>query len=257
MIAEKAADMIKEDWNEAYDENSTCGTTYSTAYPTYKNAEDDTEEKSTNKTPPDVFNETSSLFPNLPKDHRTQPEEINNNTVHKTQARTIEDDEDDEAVKESLPIPIAGDTPYGIDVNKPPDDDRTYGNFYQLINPQLVSYIPPSYVPPYPYLAHDRYNLQLPRLNRPSSLFQRNPFQKPSLFNNNLFNNNLFSDKKQPNPNVFSSPRIPSTNLGTPYGFQSDDKPIYYETNEVITPKGERRCRVWLYYDGMKYEVVL
>lgn len=264
MIAEKASDMIKEDWSESYDENSTCAPTHSTPpYSGYKNSEDSTEDIVTSENPlqsnSDLLQETSSLFPNLPVDdvHKKR-KKTKTDPANETQPRA---NDESNILKESLPIPNEEETPYVIDVNKPPDD-KTYGNFYQLINPQLVSYIPPSYAEPYPYLAQDRYNFQQwPRLSQPSSYFQRNPFQRGSSGLKNIFNNNLFnSGKNKPsNPNIFPSPRMSSIdNLGYPqYGPQNNESPLYYETNEIITPKGERRCRIWLYYDGMKYEVVL
>lgn len=288
MIAEKAADMIKEDWSEAYDENSTCTPTYSTvSYPESKHSEDEATRK-TLTPPPDLFNETTSLFPNLlfndihasPKKVKTSDRAIHDTHNSAKKVKTTENTRDrdstkarsyeDEDTKQTLPFPRQDSrNPYTIDDYR--DEVQPY-NLYQIINPQLVGYMPPNAVQPYPYWAsnQDRYNLQTPSLNRPN-YFERNPndgllgrgnlLRNPNdgpvgrgnLFDiNNINLNNLFKKPKQPKLNPFLR-----TSSFTPSYRDVEDKPVYYETDEIITPKGERKCRVWLYYDGQKYEVML
>ncbi|KAI8442272.1 hypothetical protein MSG28_005835, partial [Choristoneura fumiferana] len=67
MIAEKASDMIKEDWYDTKDELTGC---ISGPYSRQHESKPDDEPSKVNldNHRPDLFNETSSLFPNLPVD---------------------------------------------------------------------------------------------------------------------------------------------------------------------------------------------
>ncbi|XP_028172920.1 glucose dehydrogenase [FAD, quinone]-like [Ostrinia furnacalis] len=276
MIAEKASDMIKEDWSEANVDDASCSRTYSTAsYSAYKQAEEEeTPGKDSPKATPDLFSETTSLFPNLPL-HDIHTNTAKTKTTERknvNKARTSEEDD----VKEYFGTPKIEKNLYA---NNNRDEGKMYGNFYQIINPQLV--IPPRAVQPYPYWAVNQdTDRPKPNLSRPSSSAKSSPNAgttgrsslldpdsgttgrssllnhdygvtgRSSLFN---FNNNLKDIFKKP-PQIKFKPYLRSrNNLGPTLYNNVEEKPVYYETDEIVTPSGERKCRVWLYYDGQKY----
>ncbi|RVE50263.1 hypothetical protein evm_005098 [Chilo suppressalis] len=252
MIAEKAADMIKEDWNDAYDENDTCSITYNnvTTYTEGKTSEN--EDSIEAKTPPNLFNETTSLFPNLPVDQLpNHTQKTHKPDKWKPSARETEIS--DNLGKTHFPKIVDDLYPIGINHD---GTQQKLPNLYQILYPQLRNYDQPNVIEQYPYwpMERDRYNLPIPKLGRPGGYFQNPPFYRtPSLFDS-------LRKMKPSKSNPFL--RTPDSyniypSLGD-YGVQQDDvNPIYYETDKVITPNGEQKCRIWLYYDGMKYEVVL
>ncbi|CAG9791389.1 unnamed protein product [Diatraea saccharalis] len=239
MIAEKASDMIKEDWYEGFDENSTCGPINNTTYASFKNSY--TDEVVEAKIIPNLFNETTSLFPNLPVDHiPTHPKKVTKIDKMIPKARTTE-------IKESVGDKLVQSQSETYPMNED-DPEHKYPSFYQSINPRLI-YGPPN-VMEYPYWPPetDRIYPLYSKLSRPSGYFQRpSLYRTPSLFDS-LYKKSLF---RTPVSNNLFYPTVHD------YSRKDDVKPIFYETERVFTPKGEEKCRIWLYYDGMKYEVVL
>lgn len=221
MIAEKASDMIKEDWNEVISE-ATCPET-NKHYQESKNSEGEQATKVPVKTPPDLFNETTSLFPHLkdPGGDKTKPVQSNSYLNEKT---NIDKSKDMNVVRNESTTKPAHRYPIGV--------RYPYPQSYTTENPfRQFLYGPQSN---YDRVTYGQNLLSDGIGNRPYPYAKR-PVKKPS--------RNIF-DSKLGTQGYYDTGRI-------------RDPSYYYETGEVITPKGQKKCKIWLYHDGVKYEVVL
>lgn len=264
MIAEKASDMIKEDWDELpIDQATTCPNEY---YKNSKNSEDGIPKNAR----PDLFNETTSLFSYYKE---TAP----NSEVVDTKPSTEQSDyqykisllpsETEARVKGIVPeneADIFNDpNNFQFQLNTPPNVNIDYpiANYpiqnYPITNTPVPNY-PQSYpVVPYVYwqpnIAVGKFLPQPQNTQTPfpfsSTSFKGQTYNKYQPYSNqDIRYNTKYKSKKF---NTFrNKPAIYNNRL-------PDDQPVYYETDEIITSKGKKKCRVWFYYDGVKYEVDL
>lgn len=234
MIAEKAADMIKEDWSEKYEQTS-C-----TIYRQHdeNTNESDNEPTKLSKNPPDVFNETASLFTYLPIDGSTYKP-----NTESAKTKTADDNklsllttEYAARYKDSLipkEYPISKPNSYIPDVALSNVDIDP--NYYQELNTDSYYPIPNFVLPPYVY--------------RPviSTGQIANIYGLPKNTGNN-FEQNTFRNFR-PGFNRYND-ALPNRIYEPTY------ERMFYEPKK-ITPKGNKKCKVWLYYDGKKYEVIM
>ncbi|XP_022831985.1 glucose dehydrogenase [FAD, quinone]-like [Spodoptera litura] len=208
MIAEKAADMIKEDWGEIILEPA-----YTIPDPVYQqptNTENDEPTKIRLKTSPDLFNETKSIFPSL------------FNYPERTQDYDI-----------------------GSQVASPS---------YTSEKPLLTE------------LSQKIWPLNIPRRN--SKVRPQNPLTK-YFYGRPRGRFNPYYPQNIPNYGAnygLSRPSFPSSRLGNqlyknlrsepnPFYYYGGDGPSYYGRSEVASPGERKKCKLWLYYNGEKYEV--
>lgn len=259
MIAEKASDMIKEDWAEATEDDLLkCGKN------TYRQNEvNDTRmvgSKEPSKIPlankPDMFNETKMLFPNI---NEAEPPK----KLAKTREKEVK------PAKNPYPMvareyqtrykEFAPAEHYYETKPSPALTPAANPNVYQLtpgtVYPSYV--LSPTYVPrnpPYWPLSVLQGQYSIPSFPPSSSLNSYKRKYRPLTSKLNLkpkfgFDNGLF--KQQTNPRVYNYVLDNHNNV------KEVDRPIYYETDEVLNSEGQKKCRIWLYYNGNKYEVVL
>uniref|UniRef100_A0A2A4K3J0 Glucose-methanol-choline oxidoreductase N-terminal domain-containing protein n=1 Tax=Heliothis virescens TaxID=7102 RepID=A0A2A4K3J0_HELVI len=209
MIAEKAADMIKEDWYNTFSE---CPIEEAQAYQQAKNTIEENPTKIPLNTPPDLFKETSSLFPSLNTNFAPNP--FKNNTAKVAEPK-----------KQYKPNVLPA---KNIPKQAPKNNLRRgqkYPNFYK---PPLLNIQPQITIP---NLVNDLRNFHdrilYPKWGsqKPLSNVLRNHAIRPPVYQNVI--------KRINDPNV------------------------YFETGNVITQRGEKKCKIWLYNNGEKYEVEL
>ncbi|XP_053617632.1 glucose dehydrogenase [FAD, quinone]-like [Plodia interpunctella] len=230
MIAEKASDMIKEDWSDVTNYEFT-----SCAGPYKRQQEDPGDSDGPKKVnlnithpTPNLFHETYELFPQLDEfENRPNQNNFDNS-------------------KPSNPLPK--------DINK----NHTSNNNGQKPKQIQQSYKPtefkestanPNYIPVYPFIDDYGRQYYAPFPYWPS-------WNQINKGNNNLNRNIHYSSNKK-NPlkkyGLKKQKPVNSYNYLTP---SYEDKDAFYETKQISTPEG-RKCKVWLYYDGVKYEVIL
>lgn len=258
MIAEKASDMIKEDWAEASAEDLLkCGTNNYRHSDTNTTRAAEIEQQIALVEKPDIFNETTNLFPNVKETEIPRP--------------PLKRRADEEMREKKNPYPMVAreyQTRYKEIApaahyyeNKPEEPPAVTPDSYQLASPGTVypSYVlSPAYVPQTPQywplnVLQGQYSIPSPPPSKIFNGFKRKPKPLTSKFNWKPkfdLGSGLF---KQPsfNPSVYNFV-LDSQNFA-----KDAERPIYYETDEVVTSRGQKKCRVWLYYDGNKYEVVL
>ncbi|XP_052752103.1 glucose dehydrogenase [FAD, quinone]-like [Galleria mellonella] len=239
MIAEKASDMIKEDWSDVADYGNSCPPIYNGRQHQENKESDEPSKINLNHIDLDVFSETSNIFPHLPTDKfevkATKLKKGNIDSKPHLISREYE-----AKYKEIIPIHKSKDL-------KPP-----YGPEFQQnhINPNFLPGNIPYYLTPYPYWNipqySDRYNW-LPQGN-----YGQYPKQNPYQFN--VMNRSRPNLKQKKRPYT-----LPANHKLTPvqnYPYRVDQTPLFYETENISTPKGQK-CKAWLYYNGIKYEIVL
>ncbi|XP_059049384.1 glucose dehydrogenase [FAD, quinone]-like [Achroia grisella] len=234
MIAEKASDMIKEDWSDVANYGSSCPPIYYS-----RQQHDTTESDGPSKITltgihSDVFTETSNLFPHLPTDKfDAKPTNIKN----------VDDD-----VKPQL-IAREYEAKYKeiIPIHNSKDGKATsgLGPSRNHFNPYFSTGNIPYYLTPYPYWKEpDRYNL-VSQVNF-GGYSKKNPYQA-------VMNRSRPKVKQNKRPYKFPVNQKP---ISAYYGYKDNEIPLYYETENISTPKGQK-CKAWLYYNGLKYEIVL
>ncbi|XP_075983794.1 glucose dehydrogenase [FAD, quinone]-like [Anticarsia gemmatalis] len=229
MIAEKASDMIKEDWADVVSEQ-TCPEQSQIAYQSKSSEGEEPTKVEMTRGPPNLFNETTSLFPHL-----------------------------SEPVSEKV-TKFAGDNkPAASNDYKQTEPQAKYPN-NNVKEPSTYSIKQPNQysVKRYPYFVSQNPFRQY--LYNPQSIHNRvqdlgqNFFKRPG---------NLFSYLASRKSRVYPKPRpvkkpLFSNTLGSYYDTnRARDPTYYYETTEEMTPKGQKKCKLWLYHDGVKYEVIL
>ncbi|XP_013167513.1 PREDICTED: glucose dehydrogenase [FAD, quinone]-like [Papilio xuthus] len=241
MIGEKAADMIKEDWMQGGIDIIQCDRKY-------KQNEEALEADSPNRIrlsqlgAPDILNETASLFPELSKGFLPTTNKRRSNTTLLTSL-------DNNRKKTSLPNsynPI--DHYHSSDVLNTYDEDRK--------NPKILQ----------------SYSNKIPQYS-----FKSNPFGNTNIMKNSMpvyssinpFTELTERDKVRPfyarkpyyKHKHQSNNHKSFSNIWKPQNVQNrpneSKKKIYFKTEEVISPKGRKECKIWLYYDGMKYKVTI
>lgn len=228
MIAEKASDMIKEDWNEPTLAANTCPTEYEKYE---KNSEDESPEITIQT---DLFNETTSLFTYFSEDST------------KGSSKNIDKPKlNDDTNKISL-LPKEYETQTkGIT----PENDVSYSepnsNIYEFDRIPL-NYNPDNsminYAKPIPHWYPSVVRGQLIPIQEPFQIPGRYPF-----FGQRNLNTNYKPVKSRPINHNYYPVTYDYDGMGS----------VYYETKEITKPQGQKKCKVWLYYDGVKYEVVL
>ncbi|KAM3963992.1 glucose dehydrogenase [FAD, quinone] [Aphomia sociella] len=246
MIAEKASDMIKEDWNDFPNYGPGCPPTY------YSRQHQDTTESDApskinlNHIHSDVFTETSNLFPHLPTD-KFDIKPKNNKKYDTDDKPHLIAREYEAKYKEFVPMHQVK------DIQDSPKQESMQGIGPYYTNPNFVNFNVPYDIPPftpYPYWSvppeMDSYNSMrkviygdYPKKN-PYKVHGKNP-TKPK-----------FKEMKRPYPFYINQKLTPSHN----YLHKNYYKPLYYETENVATSEGQK-CKVWLYYNGLKYEIML
>lgn len=234
MIAEKASDMIKEDWADS-DKSSTCTTDYS------RHTDNDEPSRIDMNIRPDVFNETASLLPYLPLDHsRMKSQELKTNEKKNAHRKNYD------GPKLKSTNLLENNYVRNLDVS---EQYNPIQEPLSLLNP--YTYTKPNYIlPPYPYR-----NLQYNGLTKPSIFSKSTESYLRNLANHNLFNLNT---KHRPLTNILSNQLFKTYDYDfnrKDYDFnRKPEKPAFYETE--VDPKGQK-CKLWIYYDGTKYEVTL
>lgn len=229
MIAEKASDMIKEDWQEVA-ETPSCTLQYR------HDTDDDNPTKVEVHLKPDVFNETADIFSYLSlnrgiqKNERSKPTD---NVISKKHGSG--DVKSNENRKVSTKVTV----------NKAAKD-----YIPQAQNPYFIN---PNFELPYPspifYYAVP--NTNVPNMN--PGFTNQNPYSIPNINFGKLANQIPYPFSKfnqKPYKNQWAN------QMSFDYDTTNQEEPVYYETKEVLTPEG-RKCKVWLYYDGTKYEVIV
>lgn len=241
MIAEKASDMIKEDWyDRPTDETTTCPPQY---HQDSKNSE--TEIKPIEKL--NFFNETASIFSYFSE---SKP----NNNLQTKNVKTSKSTENSNKISllsREREVKSKGITPE--------NDLSSYGDY----NPSYIKVMdkPNYYTNKYPDTPEspitDPY--WYPNVIRGQLV----PVQNVNIPTNPYFNYNNYNKKGKPNKYAYNHNNLNryyhynynSVYKNYPGSYNSDDKPLYYDTDEIVTPRGEKKCKIWLYYDGVKYEV--
>lgn len=242
MIAEKASDIIKEDWYENKDELTSC-TSGPYSRQDESKPDDEPSKVNLNNQRPDLFNETSSLFPNLPVDtplyHTKDFKPTTTTSKPPMMSREYE-----ARYKEYVPLPEA--------------PEKRQNDLYDRLNNNLM----PLYEIVYPakyFIDRNTPTLQSyphwpadsPSRRRPNQRFlsNTNPFKK-------------YKPTEYPTRPSLSRPFKDALPYKNPFAFKYPPKrpkeePVVYEMNEVDSPGGQKNCKIWLYYDGVKYEVTL
>lgn len=227
MIAEKASDMIKEDWQETTEPPS-CLLQYR------HEPDDDNPTKVEVHLKPDVFNETAELFSYLSlANEKKERSKATNMISRKHESEDVRRNENKKVATK-------------VTVNK-----------------AVKNYIPQA---SNPYFINSGYTLQpypspifyypVPNTNVPNSnigFTNLNPYSIPNINVGNLANQipyPLSKFNQKPFKNQWAN------QMSFDYETTNQEEPVYYETKEVLTPEG-RQCKVWLYYDGTKYEVIV
>lgn len=234
MIAEKAADMIKEDWMQSID--------IIPCERKYKQNEGTTEDDLPNRIrfsqlgTPDILNETSSLFPQLSKGFLpTNKQRSNTSLLTLNNARK----------ETSLPNSYNS-------INRYHNSDVT--NTYDQINPKILqSYS--SNIPQYAFKPNPFGNTNILKhpvlspINPFTDLTERDKI-RPYYARRHFKQRNYRPRDQKSFYNVFKPQNVQQ-------GSNENKKKIYFKTEEVISPKGRKECKIWLYYDGMKYKVTI
>lgn len=260
MIAEKASDMIKEDWYELpNDQANTCPIEYNKYT---KNSEDVIPQ---NNTRPDLFNEITSLFNNYAEIDPIAPNtEADTKTASTQNKVSLLQNEYETRNKGIVPenekvtyIEANGDN---FQVHTPPNVNFNYPVANNPVaNYPVANY--PRFYPVQPYLnwyPNLAVGKLLPQQENtpivPDSNYNLNPYRGQTYDKNllNSYGDPYLYRKFYPKKYNSHKNKPQKFDLGVP-----DEKPVYYETDEVPTLKGQKKCRVWLYYDGVKYEVFL
>lgn len=231
MIAEKASEMIKEDWDEqSTDAPRTCPEEYEQHE---KNSEG---EFPVHNFKPDLFNETTNLFTYFAEDS------MKGSSANIEKPKIIKD------TKKISLLPKEYDTQNkGITPEKDVSYSESNQNIYEFDRVPL-NYYPETptfnYANQKPYWYPSVVRGQLIPVQEPSQRPERYPFYDPRKYSYNA--NNYEPVKNRPvNHNYY------------PVTYDYNDNPIYYETKEITKPQSQKKCKVWLYYDGVKYEVVV
>lgn len=213
MIAEKASDMIKEDWSKVYTDISTCNPNI------YARASVEPVDRNqtilkTNE-PLNVFDDTMHFFPNLiSNENGVSNVQANITKVHEapliptTRKSPLNTDEAYIFNKEHMTKPIYTQS---IHVGNQNRDMYPYYGFGKNIKNLFIKNDNIFPIPPYPYTSQRR----KPYLNIAKRKY-KNPYTK--------YYTNDIRDKEN---------------------FFQPDSP----------PEIQKKCRLWLYYNGMKYEV--
>lgn len=230
MIAEKASDMIKEDWQETTEPLS-CTLQYR------HGTGDDNPTKVEVHLKPDVFNETAELFSYLSLAHGNEKKERSKPTDNAISRKYGSGDvRCNENNKVATEVPV-----YKAVKDYNPQSQNSY-----FLNPSyaLQPYPTPIFYYPVP-------NTNVPNLN--PGFTNQNPYTFPNINVGNLANQIPYPFSK------FNKKQYKSkwaNQMPFDYETTNQEEPVYYETKEVLTPEG-RKCKVWLYYDGTKYEVIV
>ncbi|KPJ15962.1 Glucose dehydrogenase [acceptor] [Papilio machaon] len=242
MIGEKAADMIKEDWMQGGIDIIPCESKY-------KQNEETIEADSPNRIrfsqlgTPDILNETASLFPQLSNGFLPTTNKRRSNTTLLT---SLNNDRKETSLPNSYnPIHRY----HSSDVLNTYDENRINPNILQsysnnipqysfnsnpLGNTNIVKNSLSGYSPINPFT-------ELTERDKIRPFYARRPYYKQRNFQSN---NHKSFDNVWRSQNVRQRPN-------------ENKKKIYFTTEEVTSPKGRKECKIWLYYDGMKYKVTI
>lgn len=229
MIAEKASDMIKEDWYEVNADQIKPPMDESKGYQHSKNTEID-EPTKVYIPIKNLFNEITSLFPFLDIKIPVIPVKVNKDK-----------ESESKKVNEHNVVPspknITKQIPKGFyrknhlhpnyRIRQKNINSQSHNPFrnYHYGSPNMQDqnhYYGPNYYRPLP---------------NPFCRFLKQGRQKPLI--TNIFPN------REPRPLVYSNK------------VNRNKYPIYYGPGEVITPRGEKKCKNSFFYDGVEYEYVL
>ncbi|XP_037292672.1 glucose dehydrogenase [FAD, quinone] [Manduca sexta] len=247
MIAEKASDIIKEDWfNIPEDIGAVCPVQNK-----LKNSEseDPTKIDLISKRL-DVFNETANLFPVLSKHIKFDETKSRINNGNEQPAHTIVD-------KKTPLKTILTANSFTNDVKNPLTD---MAPSYSKPYPDVYGYIPPLLPPPPPLpyfpITPDNTYYNTYNQNPIHESVTTYPYNEPIDINTFKINSKF---KHRKNKFTKKLPVFPNLNNRFSFiNYRPSYEPIpYYETKEEVSPNGQRKCRIWLYYDGIKYEVIL
>lgn len=234
MIAEKSSDMIKEDWNENMSEQ-TCPE-QSTHFKASEAPVGDEPTKIDLNVLPDLFNETVSFFPHL--DDGTAAKAIKS---HSNRKPLLEKKIENNLRTKSPNL----DTKPGITSILP-----SKSSIIGVRNPPGVLQGPLHKYLYSPQTIRDRIHG-----------YGRNFLTSSGNILDNLTNPRQFlpyfrlKPRKKPFRNILAD--------RYPIGYYNNnrvgvrDPSYYYERGEVITANGQKKCKIWLYHDGEKFEVVL
>lgn len=230
MIAEKASDMIKEDWQNTF-EPASCTLHYR------QGTDDDNPTKVEVHLKPDVFNETAELFSYLSLARGNEKKERSKSTDNVNSRKYgVEDAKRNENKKVVTKVTV----------NKAVKDYIPRAQHSYFVNPSyaLQHYPSPIFYYPVP-------NTNIPNLNPGFS--KENPYSVPNINVGKVANKIPYPFSKfyqKPYTNQWAN------QMSFDFETTNQEEPVYYETKEVLTPEG-RKCKVWLYYDGTKYEVIV
>lgn len=230
MIAEKASDMIKEDWEETI-VPSPCILQYR------HGTDDDNPTKIELHLKPDVFNETAELFSYLSIARGNEKKERSKQTDNGISRKYGNED-----VRRNENKKVAT----KVTVNKAVQD--------YVPQPQNSYFVNPSYaLQPYPtpFFYYPVPNTNIPNLN--TGYNNQNLYSIPNTNLGKLGNQVPYPLSKF---NQKSFKNQWANQISFDFETTNQEEPVYYETKEVLTPEG-RQCKVWLYYDGTKYEVIV
>lgn len=238
MIAEKASDMIKEDWAAAssfsinYPEVP-IGKYYSDnelKYMGYRNVQDVSSK-------PNVFTEIANLFPHLSENITQKYEESEQETK---QIVNITENLKSSALSKTQMYPYARHITRLMNNNyyqAPPLKDHSRLYYRNISTPNKL-------FRPYPYNRRKMNKSRYDAINNPRQNLL-NPVLNPTHVHPKLNHRLVINKKTNPVRNNFSkiSEKEPQITL-------------FYGKNRAITQNENRECRPWLYYNGVKYEIL-
>lgn len=227
MIGEKAADMIKEDWAEAEEAAHTFVKCTSESVLSNDEMISTVNNKLRNagetQSSLDIFTEISNLFPSLQNDLVSKDRKLNNN--NRSQNLNTVPVKSEER-KESFPLNR---------IHNPKSNSFRINNMY---NPDLSFYDhnsnnPNTFLKPYPYFISGQGTEDLNFRVSQSTLNGKNRFHNPANPNlkvdNELIHSDITHDKK---------PKIQEN-----------------QSHHERFSQNHKKCRTWLYHNGMNYEV--
>ncbi|CAG5044480.1 unnamed protein product [Parnassius apollo] len=236
MIGEKASDMIKEDWAEnVAEEVIHCSQGYSRQNEGANNTEDNGPKKiqlSQNEAP-NLLNEMADLFPRL--SHGLIHPKPNNGGGDGASSFSTNLQNDKKG--NSLPNSYNSIHQFGT-----PDVAKTYRDDLSLYNWRPYPYGAPEYV-----FKQNPWRINTMREPLPEFYLTRNEYPYVKSYSEIPMR---YKPVKGP---FYDNWRY---HIPTNRANKNRNK-IYFRTDEVMTPKGSKDCKIWLYYDGMKYKITV
>lgn len=245
MIGEKASDMIKEDWAEYTTEVFIpCNQSYRESERTNNDAPDRIQ--LTRNGFPDLLEETVNFFPRLSEGFIPRMPNKTGGEGALSVSTTVMPEKTGISLPNSYnSIGQYHDAAYCTSYNA--DQSNPHNQ------PPSPYYTPMYFNKPLPY--YKVHTMQVPAKLYPPASYRFREYEKTLP----VYSKNRVPYFKQIDQRPFTQEQ-PVYNIWKALGgrHSTDDKrKMYFETEEVVTSKGKKKCKIWLHYDGIKYEIIV